>query len=106
MLASVENHPSTVRSADLSSLVLPYAAVRGEVQPLGKTVTSAYAPGSLLGVIQKVVFTEHKRNMSRTGFWFDSQRVMHSYTNEAPFSLVPTQPLLPPSPRHRGDGLE
>lgn len=89
MLASVENHPSTVRSADLSSLVLPYAAVRGEVQPLGKTVTSAYAPGSLLGVIQKVVFTEHKRNMSRTGFWFDSQRVMHSYTNEAPFSLVP-----------------
>ena len=79
-------------------------------------MTSAYAPGELHGVIQKVfigrlwfqpglplvskvVFTEHKRNMSRTGFWVDSQRVMHSYTNEAPFCLTPinTSPSLLPS---------
>ena len=80
-------------------------------------MTSAYAPGELQGVIQKVftvrhllqpgsrtvskvVFTEHKRNMSRTGFWVDSQRVMHSYTNEAPFCLTPntnTTPSLLPS---------
>ena len=82
-------------------------------------MTSAYAPGELHGVIQKVfvigcwlqhglqivskvVFTEHKRNMSRTGFWVDSQRVMHSYTNEAPFCLTPTNTspsLLPSFPK-------
>ena len=27
--------------------------------------------------------------MSRTGFWVDSQRVLHSYTNDAPFCLTP-----------------
>ena len=40
--------------------------------------------------------------MSRTGFWVDSQRVMHSYTNEAPFCLTPTNTstsLLPSFPR-------
>ena len=49
-----------------------------------------------------MVFTEHKRNMSRTGFWVDSQRVMHSYTNEAPFCLTPTNTtpsLLPSFPK-------
>ena len=66
---SLENHPSAVRSSDLTSVRLPYAAVRGEVDSLGaellglyltnysstgKTVVSAYAPGELKGVIQKV----------------------------------------------------
>jgi len=99
LVTSLENHPAAVQSSDLTSVRLPYAAVRGEVDSLGKTVVSAYAPGELKGVIQKVVFTEHKRNMSRTGFWVDSQRVMHSYTNEAPFCLTPsnTSPSLLPS---------
>jgi len=102
LVASLENHPAAVRSAVNNTVRLPYAAVRGEVDSLGKTVTSAYAPGELHGVIQKVVFTEHKRNMSRTGFWVDSQRVMHSYTNEAPFCLSPTNTspsLLPSFPK-------
>jgi len=102
LVASLENHPAAVRSAVNNTVRLPYAAVRGEVDSLGKTVTSAYAPGELHGVIQKVVFTEHKRNMSRTGFWVDSQRVMHSYTNEAPFCLTPTNTspsLLPSFPK-------
>ena len=67
---SLENHPAAVRSSDLNSVRLPYAAVRGEVDSLGaaellslfltnysstgKTVVSAYAPGELKGVIQKV----------------------------------------------------
>ena len=66
---SLENHPAAVRSSDLTSVRLPYAAVRGEVDSLGaellrlyltnysstgKTVVSAYAPGELKGVIQKV----------------------------------------------------
>ena len=66
---SLENHPAAVQSSDLTSVRLPYAAVRGEVDSLGaellglyltnysstgKTVVSAYAPGELKGVIQKV----------------------------------------------------
>ena len=66
---SLENHPAAVRSSDLTSVRLPYAAVRGEVDSLGaellglyltnysstgKTVVTAYAPGELKGVIQKV----------------------------------------------------
>jgi hypothetical protein len=65
------------------------------VRPLGKTVSSAYSPDTLPGgVIQRVVFTEHKRNLSRAGFWFDSERVLHQYTNEAPFCLTKLQVLL------------
>jgi hypothetical protein len=64
------------------------------VRPLGKTVSSAYSPDTLPGgVIQRVVFTEHKRNLSRAGFWFDSERVLHQYTNEAPFCLTKLQVL-------------
>ena len=74
-----------------SGLSLPYAVLRGEVSPLGKTVSSAYAPEAVTGVIQRVVFTEHKRNLSRAGFWFDSERVLHQYTNEAPFCLTKLQ---------------
>jgi hypothetical protein len=64
-----------------------------QVRPLGKTVSSAYSPDTLPGVIQRVVFTEHKRNLSRAGFWFDSERVLHQYTNEAPFCLTKLQVL-------------
>jgi hypothetical protein len=68
--------------------------VFSQVRPLGKTVSSAYSPDTLPGgVIQRVVFTEHKRNLSRAGFWFDSERVLHQYTNEAPFCLTKLQVL-------------
>lgn len=73
------------------TLSLPYAVLRGEVSPLGKTISSAYAPEAVTGVIQRVVFTEHKRSLSGTGFWFDSERVLHQYTNEAPFCLTKLQ---------------
>ncbi len=86
--------PSDV-TPDGAGLSLPYAAVRGEVSPLGKSVSSAYAAESVTGVIQQVVFTEHKRNLSRAGFWFDSERVLHQYTNEAPFCLTKLQ-VVPP----------
>ena len=78
-MLSLENHPAAIRSADLNTVRLPYAAVRGEVNSLGtghlnsdlnliwnysfskgKTVTSAYAPGELQGVIQKVVVIRFK----------------------------------------------
>ena len=47
------------------TIVLPYATIRGNVTPLGRTVASAYVPEIQNGVIQKVVFTENKRNLSR-----------------------------------------
>ena len=112
MAAAISSHPSSLPSSTNTSTLtsstntstltsstntstLPYAVIRGEVAPLGKTVTSAYAPGLIQGVIQKVVFTEHKRNMSRTGLWVDSQRVIHSFTNSAPFCLTAPGQNLP-----------
>ena len=85
---SIENHGQSVSDLQTGTVTLPYAAIRGLVTPLGKTVVSTYPEDSIKGVIQRVVFTEHKRNMSRTGFWVDSQRVLHQYTNDAPFCLI------------------
>ena len=34
-MLSLENHPAAIRSADLNTVRLPYAAVRGEVNSLG-----------------------------------------------------------------------
>ena len=40
---NIENHSSSVANGDASSYSIPYAVVRGDVSPLGKTVSSAYA---------------------------------------------------------------
>jgi len=87
---SIEMHPSS-EICNGDNITIPYAVVRGEVAPLGKTVCSSYSSDLVKGVIQKVVFTEHKRNMSRAGFWVDSERLMHQYTNHAPFCLNNTK---------------
>lgn len=87
----ISNHPSCVTSEEGAVSCLPFAVVRGDVAPMGRTVCSAYGSGVMNGVIQKVMFTEHKRNMSKTGFWVDSQRVVHQYTNDAPFCLANPQ---------------
>lgn len=86
--SSIENHAASLANGDASSYSIPYAVIRGDVSPLGKTVCSSYSTDMVKGVIQKVVFTEHKRNMSRTGFWVDSERLLHQYTNHAPFCLA------------------
>jgi len=70
------------------SVRVPYAIVRGSVAPLGKTVTSAYSPEIVTGVIQNVKFTEHKKNLNNVGMWVDAKKTIHEYTNDAPFSLV------------------
>jgi len=85
----IESHPLAQKVGD--TIVLPYATIRGNVTPLGRTVASAYVPDIQNGVIQKVIFTEHKRNLSRTGFWVDTQRVLHQYVNETPFFLTNPQ---------------
>merc|ERR1719348_2047402 len=87
----VSNHPSSVTSEDGSVTRLPYAVVKGDVTPMGRPVVPLYGKDVGIGVIQKVVFTEHKRNMSKTGFWVDSERVLHQYTNDVPFCLSSSQ---------------
>jgi len=86
--SQIQNHPLSQVSDDGSTTVLKYAVLRGDVAPLGRAVSSSYAPQIVTGVIQKVVFTEHKRNLSKTGFWFDHERVLHKFTNDAPFCLA------------------
>lgn len=83
----ISNHPGSSCQEDGVSR-LPYAVVRGEVTPQGRTISPIYGTGVEAGVIQKVVFTEHKRNMSRTGFWVDSERVIHQFSNDVPFCLT------------------
>jgi len=93
---TISNNPTCVRSPDTpGTCTLPYAVVRGEVAPLGKSVTSTCATDPHIhGVIHKVIFTEHKRNLSRTGFWVDSKRVLHTFTNDVPFSLSTTEDAI------------
>ena len=104
--AKVEAQDASIYNRETSSVIIPYAAIRGGVQPLGKLISSSYSPEQvecrmarpqsglsepnffqLKGVIQRVLFREHKRHMSRTGFWIDSEKLIHQYTNDAPFCL-------------------
>jgi len=85
---TLKHHPKKVEDAISETVCLPYAVIRGNVTPLGKTVTSSYSAEPLHGVIQKVKFIGHKKNMSRAGFWVDSTKILHAYTNDAPFCLT------------------
>ena len=84
----IKNHPEAIINEQSGTATIPYAIIRGSATPLGKELSSSYPSEPLKGLIQKVLFTEHKRNLSRTGFWVDSQRVIHQYTNDVPFCLV------------------
>eukprot|EP00088_Acartia_fossae_P041910 TRINITY_DN4387_c0_g1_i6.p1 TRINITY_DN4387_c0_g1~~TRINITY_DN4387_c0_g1_i6.p1 ORF type:complete len:363 (-),score=51.54 TRINITY_DN4387_c0_g1_i6:436-1524(-) len=85
----IETHMLAKKNGDNTSI--PLAVISGNVTPTGRTVASAYTPDIQNGVIQNVVFKEHKRNLSRAGFWIDSERTMHQYTNESPFCLTNPQ---------------
>ena len=41
--STIENHASSVAGGEASCYSIPYAVIRGDVSPLGKTVSSAYA---------------------------------------------------------------
>ena len=86
---ALSKQPQSVVDDATQTVSHPYAVVRGSVAPMGRCVSSTYSAEQLQGVVQRVVFTEHKRNLSRaTGFWWDSQRVIHQYTNDVPFCLI------------------
>ena len=71
-------HPDTIINADGDKCV-PYAIIRGSVQPVSKKLeirnndTDGVQRTSSLknidGVIQQYSIIEHKKTMSRTGFW-------------------------------------
>ena len=41
--SSIETHAASVANRDASSYSIPYAVIRGDVPPLGKTVCSSYS---------------------------------------------------------------
>ena len=41
--STIQNHATSIPSGDASSYTIPYAVVRGDVSPMGKTVCSSYS---------------------------------------------------------------
>jgi len=98
----VRNHPGCVASSQVGTR-LPYAVVRGNVVPKERSLPphlSTQIGGSdskddnsirgqrLEGVVRTQTLIEHKKNLSRAGFWYDSERVIQSHSNQVPFCLV------------------
>ena len=42
--AAVEAQETSINNRESSSVIIPYAAIRGTVQPLGKVISSTYSP--------------------------------------------------------------
>ena len=42
--AKVEGHEDSIHDGESSNVIIPYAAIRGTVQPLGKVISSTYSP--------------------------------------------------------------
>ena len=42
--AKIEAHDSSIHNRESSSVIIPYAAIRGTVHPLGKVISSTYSP--------------------------------------------------------------
>ena len=42
--AKVETHEASVHNRESSNVIIPYVAIRGTVQPLGKVISSTYSP--------------------------------------------------------------
>lgn len=93
----IHTHPRATLNAD-GETCIPYAVIRGNVQPVSNSLelTTGSIDGeantalqNLQGVIRQFAIIEHKKTMSRTGFWYDSERIIHEYANHVPFCLVP-----------------
>lgn len=83
-------HTSCISNEESSTKILPYAIIRGDVAPIEQALTSNYAT-DMVGVIQKVAFTEHKRKLNKTAQWVYSTNTIAKYTNESPFGLTNPQ---------------
>ena len=56
------------------------------MNPVKSSLESHYSKG-VEGVIRQFSICEHKKTFSRTGFWYDSTRTLHTYSNHVPFYL-------------------
>ena len=74
----ISMNPNTIINSDGDKCV-PYAIIRGNVQPVSKklelgnhasdSLQKAASLKNVEGVIQQYSIIEHKKTMSRTGFW-------------------------------------
>ena len=71
-------------SDDAKELSVPYVILRGPVTP-SKTPLESHHFKDIKGVIRQFSVTEHKRSLSRAGFWYDSTKVIQTYSNHVPF---------------------
>ena len=78
----VQNHGNL--SEDAKELSVPYVIIRGSVTPSKSPIESHHFK-DIKGVIRQFSVTEHKRSLSRAGFWYDSSKVIQTYSNHVPF---------------------
>ena len=95
----ISKHSKAIKNSE-GEVCIPYAIIRGNVTPLGKDLVSQAGEegGSAdlpRGVIRTFTLTEHKRTLSRSGFWYDSERKIHEHSTDVPFCLVPQSIKLP-----------
>ena len=79
----VQDHGTRNDSEETS---VPYVIIRGSVQPAKTSLHSHYFQ-DIQGVIRQFSVTEHKRSLSRAGFWYDSTRTIQTSSNAVPFYI-------------------
>ena len=73
-------------SEDYKDISVPYVIIRGSVQAAKTSLHSHYFQ-DIQGVIRQFSVTEHKRSLSRAGFWYDSSRTIQTSSNAVPFYI-------------------
>ena len=73
-------------SEDSKEISVPYVIIRGSVQAAKTSLHSHYFQ-DIQGVIRQFSVTEHKRSLSRAGFWYDSSRTIQTSSNAVPFYI-------------------
>ena len=71
----IRSHPNSKINVE-GEVCIPYAILRGNVEPASKSIQSEYqnddtslSSRKFEGVLRQFALTEHKRKLSRTGFW-------------------------------------
>ena len=75
MRDEISSHPNATTNGE-GEICVPYAIIRGNVEPASKSLEPQIGEGSTSlaikkteGVIRQFAITEHKKTLSRTGFW-------------------------------------
>ncbi|XP_055317997.1 mitochondrial E3 ubiquitin protein ligase 1 [Sitodiplosis mosellana] len=103
-LKGYHNHKNTIKALkeapqlaidkDLNDYVgaqknrkIPYAIVRGTVEPIGKPLQSIMSP-SVTGVLQVIKVNEHRITRGFAGFWTENRKLFHVSSSEVPFKVT------------------